>query len=109
MSNIDIDFASSEHPSLHPSLQLTMGLLGNTISNYTPSLSVDPCDPRVRDPMTKLPVSISLRPTDPARPLRRTATSGGPSGTTGVFAPPTSRSEERRVGKECRSRWAPYH
>src|SRR5207248_4704293 len=23
-------------------------------------------------------------------------------------APRTSRSEERRVGKECRSRWAPY-
>src|SRR2546427_11095301 len=22
---------------------------------------------------------------------------------------PTSRSEERRVGKECRSRWSPYH
>ena len=22
---------------------------------------------------------------------------------------PDSRSEERRVGKECRSRWAPYH
>ena len=21
----------------------------------------------------------------------------------------TERSEERRVGKECRSRWAPYH
>ena len=21
----------------------------------------------------------------------------------------TSRSEERRVGKECRSRWPPYH
>ena len=25
--------------------------------------------------------------------------------TLGVF----SRSEERRVGKECRSRWSPYH
>ena len=25
----------------------------------------------------------------------------------GVFEP--SRSEERRVGKECRSRWSPYH
>ena len=25
--------------------------------------------------------------------------------TTGV----TDRSEERRVGKECRSRWSPYH
>src|SRR3712207_2795847 len=22
---------------------------------------------------------------------------------------PTGRSEERRVGKECRSRWSPYH
>ena len=23
--------------------------------------------------------------------------------------PPHHRSEERRVGKECRSRWSPYH
>ena len=28
----------------------------------------------------------------------------------GVFnAPLMTRSEERRVGKECRSRWSPYH
>ena len=26
---------------------------------------------------------------------------------TGLYRP--SRSEERRVGKECRSRWSPYH
>ena len=25
------------------------------------------------------------------------------------FAKTRSRSEERRVGKECRSRWSPYH
>src|ERR1035441_557802 len=25
------------------------------------------------------------------------------------FRPNTNRSEERRVGKECRSRWSPYH
>ena len=25
------------------------------------------------------------------------------------FADVTRRSEERRVGKECRSRWSPYH
>ena len=25
------------------------------------------------------------------------------------FSPKISRSEERRVGKECRSRWSPYH
>src|SRR5690349_23382457 len=27
----------------------------------------------------------------------------------GVDTPATTRSEERRVGKECRSRWSPYH
>ena len=25
------------------------------------------------------------------------------------FHPDSKRSEERRVGKECRSRWSPYH
>src|SRR3712207_8491792 len=25
------------------------------------------------------------------------------------LTPPRIRSEERRVGKECRSRWSPYH
>ena len=27
----------------------------------------------------------------------------------GVLVPDQIRSEERRVGKECRSRWSPYH
>ena len=27
----------------------------------------------------------------------------------GVYCEIVSRSEERRVGKECRSRWSPYH
>ena len=26
-----------------------------------------------------------------------------------LIAPEAKRSEERRVGKECRSRWSPYH
>src|SRR2546422_7418633 len=26
-----------------------------------------------------------------------------------IFGLPWGRSEERRVGKECRSRWSPYH
>ena len=26
-----------------------------------------------------------------------------------IFIPSVFRSEERRVGKECRSRWSPYH
>ena len=27
----------------------------------------------------------------------------------GLERPDSGRSEERRVGKECRSRWSPYH
>src|SRR5256885_2443714 len=34
--------------------------------------------------------------------------SAGTISTSGLFTAPT-RSEERRVGKECRSRWSPYH
>src|SRR2546430_13632886 len=29
--------------------------------------------------------------------------------TTPIMPAPSRRSEERRVGKECRSRWSPYH
>src|SRR3712207_7500237 len=29
--------------------------------------------------------------------------------TLGILVHTVSRSEERRVGKECRSRWSPYH
>src|SRR2546430_12556465 len=32
-----------------------------------------------------------------------------PSGTLIIDTSPPGRSEERRVGKECRSRWSPYH
>ena len=35
------------------------------------------------------------------------SSSGTISLTCSTFA--SSRSEERRVGKECRSRWSPYH
>ena len=32
-----------------------------------------------------------------------------PLETEAVSPPVADRSEERRVGKECRSRWSPYH
>src|SRR5260221_985385 len=38
---------------------------------------------------------------------RERAMEAAPSGD--LEAMPTIRSEERRVGKECRSRWSPYH
>src|SRR5688572_33505478 len=40
---------------------------------------------------------VLSRPPAPSRP------------TTATSAARSSRSEERRVGKECRSRWSPYH
>ena len=33
----------------------------------------------------------------------------GPYAADGFFGSKLCRSEERRVGKECRSRWSPYH
>src|SRR5260370_32715336 len=62
-----------------------------------------------------LPISAT-RKSGRAQPLRL---SGGSGGVRGRVLPrgrshPSSqqkeeRSEERRVGKECRSRWSPYH
>src|SRR2546422_495850 len=50
--------------------------------------------------------AVSSCPGDPARTERRL-------GAVRMFARHRaafdSRSEERRVGKECRSRWSPYH
>src|SRR3989441_13279580 len=41
--------------------------------------------------------------------LVRTAAEGARGVAEKVRASVEARSEERRVGKECRSRWAPYH
>src|SRR5882672_5203214 len=50
-----------------------------------------------------LPISAGLRsPADPSP-------AANPRRPRGRDRPPEPRSEERRVGKECRSRWAPYH
>src|SRR5260370_21736900 len=40
---------------------------------------------------------------------KRRAHRKAPQGDTGTRRTDLPRSEERRVGKECRSRWSPYH
>src|SRR2546427_9553478 len=50
----------------------------------------------------------SASPSWPAACSRTTSTPGGCAATFKRHSPST-RSEERRVGKECRSRWSPYH
>src|SRR2546425_5309506 len=46
-------------------------------------------------------ILVGVFRTDPAN--------GFPPGVTVPTHPSWHRSEERRVGKECRSRWSPYH
>src|SRR5256886_8311135 len=53
------------------------------------------------------PASAPSRPPSSAPTSGPAATNGPTPGRTRNAAP--MRSEERRVGKECRSRWSPYH
>src|SRR2546425_10813485 len=69
--------------------------------------AVEPDDRAVRKPVRDLRASgiASRAPTQPDRAVclhvrRRRA---------GLLPTAFRRSEERRVGKECRSRWSPYH
>src|SRR5574341_1943545 len=56
-------------------------------------------------PGSKLPVPASGQPQPPTSPVPRTVAGQSSMGS----QPPSrsARSEERRVGKECRSRWSP--
>ena len=46
--------------------------------------------------ITKAPLEIFLKTVSASKKIM-------------VFITTANRSEERRVGKECRSRWSPYH
>ena len=87
-------------------------------SNFRSKRSHDDCmeyDQNLQETSTEAnknycSIADSTRPaglTGPAGPTGPTGLTGpaGPTGPTGL----TGRSEERRVGKECRSRWSPYH
>ena len=41
--------------------------------------------------------------------LLRVSKENGGANLSSILDDETTRSEERRVGKECRSRWSPYH
>jgi len=67
------------------------------------------CGPgRISTRLAKLNPGFSIEGIDLSQSMLdlavRTAASNGVSRNTNF-----SRSEERRVGKECRSRWSPYH
>src|SRR6266511_2276008 len=57
----------------------------------------------------KLPNLARLRDAGTFRPLRPTLPAQTPVSWSTFSTGIDPRSEERRVGKECRSRWSPYH
>ena len=73
-----------------------------TITNQDPSVAVG----------ATLPLELSKTPADDTGVIVWTSadTSKATVSDTGVVTGiAVTRSEERRVGKECRSRWSPYH
>src|SRR2546430_6422898 len=56
-----------------------------------------------------LPISLSPQVAAIVRKKFRYLTRNSFSFFTLIMPPTLVRSEERRVGKECRSRWSPYH
>src|SRR5687768_13007248 len=78
------------------------------------SLPIGSCTPI--KPVEQTATSIAPTPTASATSSADRWVSAKPCGPVQALAPPefkitarSRRSEERRVGKECRSRWAPYH
>src|SRR2546429_6266266 len=54
-------------------------------------------------------VQTCALPISPGSASRPCTASCVRAGATSRWTAPRVRSEERRVGKECRSRWSPYH
>src|SRR2546422_10911001 len=76
----------------------TLGAKVNFVPNLYPLVSRGDVPP-LATPRT--PPTYGAKPRHVLRPV---STSCSPASKS-----TTSRSEERRVGKECRSRWSPYH
>src|SRR3712207_6860150 len=55
------------------------------------------------------PEPRGVRRIQPVAQLATPDSCGHPAGAAVAQRGDTERSEERRVGKECRSRWSPYH
>ena len=85
-------------PAISPSMLYAYAAITSGIPyiNGSPSLTVD--IPAMVQLAKKHEVPISGKDFKTGQTLMKT-----------ILAPGLKRSEERRVGKECRSRWSPYH
>ena len=71
------------------------------MTTYQPRLM----DQRLQELLRSVP-AVSV---EGARAVEKTRTARTHGTTFIAVDDPDDRSEERRVGKECRSRWSPYH
>ena len=91
--------------SLTPSERHELGNIAGTMIPAAPDLGMPAAnDPRIlADIERSIGRDLADVRTALARPLRGDINDWYAQGGT------AARSEERRVGKECRSRWSPYH
>jgi len=73
-----------------------------------PSLAMRPFE-LAPPPAASLPPQPTRPATPPARIAELRAAAAAAEAGFAAREPAAARSEERRVGKECRSRWSPYH
>src|SRR2546426_10236152 len=86
-STVDPPAAQSEIPAPHDPVELLAILLPIICADDAPWTRIPPPPvPPLQPPCELLEIVLSL-----------------------IRGPAKKRSEERRVGKECRSRWSPYH
>ena len=97
--------SSSIDPSLYPRLHETMAdRFGTVVFKLLPDIA----DALLTHAADGLDTNVAAKLTDTARRLREEAAVRAEIALEN-FVGLRSRSEERRVGKECRSRWSPYH
>ena len=110
--------AAAQHLQLVASQQqlLAQQLSGAAWLNQTPSVSALPPAAALTAASLTSVTNLSTLPPEAAAgviPHAGVVGAAGPGGLDLTSPPPVlpvvKRSEERRVGKECRSRWSPYH
>ena len=104
---------AKNHSSLQP--RLTRPVVGvsllvlSAISLPIPTLAQIPS---IKVPASPSPIEVPAQTSPrevPAPPSIADFVEVNQGNTVSAATPPVRRSEERRVGKECRSRWSPYH
>src|SRR3712207_4968100 len=97
---IDVEFEESHLPPIYTALRVTSE--GFDVPN--PIDIICEVEQHLGEGRVR---TVSMKPTEGVVRGMRALDTGGPI--TVPVGETTLRSEERRVGKECRSRWSPYH